>query len=211
MTTLRDLVRTGDRIHRVEGALSGTLGFVLGRLHEGASTVDAVREAQARGYTEPFPGEDLSGQDAGRKALILARAMGLTLEPTQVQVTPLVPAGLLRPQPLDRFFAGLASHGPTLEARVQSLVKEGRRLSYLAIVDAGLDHHASPSLRVGPVEIHGEHPAAGLNGSEALISLQTDRYHETPLIVRGPGAGNDVTAAGVLADILRIAASWKGG
>ena len=211
MTTLSDLVRTGDRVHRVEGALSGTLGFVLGRLHEGASLVNAVREAQARGYTEPFPGEDLSGQDAGRKALILARAMGLTLEPEQVQVTPLVPAGLLRAQPLDRFYAGLAAHGPSLEDRVRALASRGRRLSYLAVVDAGLEDGASPSLRVGPTEIDGAHPAAGLSGSEAFISLQTDRYHDTPLIVRGPGAGNDVTAAGVLADILRIAATWRGG
>ena len=94
---------------------------------------------------------------------------------------------------------------------MRALASRGRRLSYLAVVDAGLEDGASPSLRVGPTEIDGAHPAAGLSGSEAFISLQTDRYHDTPLIVRGPGAGNDVTAAGVLADILRIAATWRGG
>lgn len=211
LSTLADLVRTGDRVHQVEGALSGTLGFVVDALHQGISLADAVRQAQQRGFTEPFPGEDLSGTDAARKAIILARALGLSVEPDRVRLTPLVPENLLHPQPLDRFYAGLLAYGPSLEARVQRLLDANRRLRYLAVLEARPDDPEGPVLTVGPTEVAFDHPAAGLRGAEALISFRTDRYHDTPLVIRGPGAGNDVTAAGVFADVLRIASHLKGG
>jgi aspartokinase/homoserine dehydrogenase 1 len=217
LETLKNLVRTGDRVVRVEGSLSGTLGFLAQEVSRGAALDAAVRDARARGYTEPHPRDDLSGTDAARKALILARELGLSIELGDVAVEPFVPAALLAHDELEPFYAALAAYAPKLAAQVEGLAREGRVLRYLVQVELNPERAdraegalASAKLRVGPVGVPLDHPAARLRGSEALVAFTTQRYAEYPLLVQGAGAGGAVTAAGVLADVLAIAQGLRG-
>lgn len=204
--TLKDLVRTGDNVVRIEGAFSGTLGFLCERLAAGEPMSAAVRRARALGYTEPNPRDDLSGLDVARKALILARELGLRLDLRDVALEPLVPAAYLREDDPEKFLASLAELDAAMAARVQAAGRRGRLLRYLARIEPG---SAGPRVTVAPVEVDSDHPAAGLRGAEALVAFYTERYREYPLVVRGAGAGGDVTAAGVLADILRLSRALK--
>lgn len=198
---LRDLIASGDRLRRVEGVLSGTLGFLLHRLRGGQTFSAALREAFDLGLTEPDPREDLSGGDVGRKLLILARLAGYPLEPSEVEVEPLLPAGGPWSE-LD--LADFWRRLPELDAVFAAKLEEaaGRPLAYLARFDG-------KSARVGLEILAEDHPAATLKGTENLVVLTTDRYRDEPISVRGPGAGPDVTAAGVFADLLRAAAEWQ--
>jgi aspartokinase/homoserine dehydrogenase 1 len=206
LDTLAALVRTGDVVQRVEGCLSGTLGFLCEQLMAGVPLSAAVREARARGYTEPHPAEDLRGEDVRRKALILARELGLPLELEDVQVEPFVPAALLREggSPEELLLALEARDGQVAE-EVARHRKEGKVLRYLARVEPQAASRGEPVARVGPVAVGPEHPAAHLKGPEALVAFTTARHRELPLQVRGAGAGGAVTASGVLADVLRVA------
>ncbi len=194
--TLQDIVATGDAVHRIEGSLSGSLGFVCDQLNRGAPLDEAVREAMARGYTEPRPQEDLSGTDVARKALILARELGMRLDMADVDIVPLVPAALLEIDDPEEFVAALAAPGLLAPRTPNTLLR------YLAVVDPA----ARRPLQIGPVEVPSSHPAAGLAGPQALVASSTRRYAEHPLVVQGPGAGGEVTASGVLADVLAIGA-----
>jgi len=209
IAALADLVRTGDRIHRVEGAFSGSLGFITGEVMRGTPLSRAVRQARERGYTEPHPRDDLSGLDVARKALILARELGLTLELEQIQVHPLVHDDLLAEPDLERFFAGLAAYDDTFAASLAELHARGRVLRYLARIDLAPDT-GEFRVRVGPIDVAPDHPAATLRGAEAFVAFTTERYDEYPLVVRGAGAGGAVTAAGVLADVLKVAQTLRG-
>lgn len=204
--TLKSLVRTGDRIVRIEGSFSGTLGFLAGELSRGVPLSQAVRDARARGYTEPHPRDDLSGLDVARKALILARELGLALDLDQVTVEPFAPPEALEHADLERFFAALAGLDADVAARIDRMRRAGRVLRYLAVIDPA----ATPQVRVGPVEVEPDHPAARLRGTEAFVAFTTDRHRDYPLLVQGAGAGGAVTAAGVLTDILKIALSLRG-
>lgn len=201
VTTLHDLLRTGDVVHAIEGSLSGTLGYLCSEVMAGVAIGDAVRQARQRGYTEPQPQEDLAGVDVARKSLILARELGLQLDLADVVVTPFVPAELLAETDLDAFFAALDAYAPTLQQQVRELEARGERLRYLAtlrIDDAGAQ------LTVGPTAVGPRHPAYSLQGSQAFVAFTTRRYPTTPLVVLGAGAGGEVTASGVLADVLRV-------
>lgn len=199
LRTVDDLVSTGDRIRRIEGALSGTLGFLFVRLMEGARFSQALREAEARGFTEPDPREDLGGRDVARKLVILARVAGIPLEPGDVEIAPLLPNEPWVDGPLDAFWEGLPGVDGAFEAqRTKALAREAS-LCYLGRIENG-------AARVDLTEIAADHPCAGLGGSDNLIAVTTDRYADTPLVVRGPGAGPEVTAAGVFADVLRALA-----
>lgn len=204
--TLRDLVRTGDTVRRVEGSLSGTLGYLCNRLMAGAPLSAAVREARDRGYTEPHPGDDLTGLDVARKALILARELGLPCELADVQIEPLVPAEVLAQPDLEGFFAALAAQDGAMAARVADAKAAGLTLRYLATLEPG----AAQPLRVGPVAVPADHPATALQGAEAFVAFTTARYQPRPLLVQGAGAGGAVTAAGVLADVIRVANGVRG-
>ncbi|MCB1057861.1 MAG: bifunctional aspartate kinase/homoserine dehydrogenase I, partial [Acidobacteria bacterium] len=198
---LRDLIASGDRLLRVEGVLSGTLGFLLHRLRTGHRFSAALREAYDLGLTEPDPREDLSGGDVGRKLLILARLAGYPLEPADVHVEPLLPADAgWEKHELADFWHRVPELDPVFAARVEAAA--GRPLAYLARFDG-------ETARVGLEVIDGSHPAAALEGTENLVVLTTERYHHEPISVRGPGAGPDVTAAGVFADLLRAAGEWR--
>jgi aspartokinase/homoserine dehydrogenase 1 len=205
--TLKDLVRTGDVVRRIEGSFSGTLGYVCNELSAGVPIHEAVAEARRRGYTEPNPAEDLNGQDVARKALILARELGLDADLSDVVVEPLVPAELLQSRTADELLQRLADAAPAIAARIAALAAEGKQLRYLAriVLDDG-----APRIEVGPVGVDAAHPAARLVGTEAFVAFITERHAVYPLLVQGAGAGAQVTASGVLADVLGIARSARG-
>jgi len=205
--TLKNLVATGDVVERIDGSLSGTLGFLSQEVMAGTPLSVAVRTARDRGYTEPHPRDDLSGLDVARKALILARELGLQLELHDVAVEPFVDASLLAEDDPERFLRSLASHDEPFAAKVQRLAAAGRTLRYLVQIVPGA---GGRKVRVGPVAVDADHPAVPLRGAEALVAFTTARYRDYPLLVRGAGAGGDVTAAGVLADVLRLTQNVRG-
>jgi aspartokinase/homoserine dehydrogenase 1 len=202
--TLKNLVRTGDRVMLIEGSLSGTLGYLANELMAGVPLTAAVKKAKELGYTEPHPADDLSGLDAGRKALILARELGFEMSMSDVEVEPFVAADLLAERDVDAFFRALAKADAPMAERIATLKKEGRTLRYLARVEPG------QKLKVGPIGVPTDHPAAHLRGSEAFVAFTTERYASYPLIVQGAGAGGAVTAAGVLADVFALSQALRG-
>ncbi len=207
--TLKNIVRTGDRPLLVEGSFSGTIGYLVNEVMAGVPLSEATRKARADGYTEPNPQDDLAGTDVARKALILAREMGLPLELEDVKVEPLIPSELLEPMELEDFFAKLAKTDEAVASRAVSLRSKGMTLRYLARIEPSSERGA-PKVTVAPAEVEAEHPAFRLRGAEAFAAFTTERYNERPLIVQGAGAGGAVTAAGVLADVLKIAFTLRG-
>lgn len=193
----RALRRAGDVLHSAEGVLSGTLGFIFGRLREGGRLSQAVREAREAGYTEPHPRDDLTGADVGRKLLILLREWGV--EPERVEVEPLVPESPGEPPDAENFLRGLEEEDASWAARVEAARARGEVLAYVARFQDG-------AARVGVEALPADHPLAGLQGTENRVVLHTRFFQPTPLTISGPGAGVELTAGGVLADILEIAA-----
>jgi len=204
LSALSDLKASGDRIQRIQAVLSGSLSFIFQRLNHGAPFSTAVREARAAGYTEPHPAEDLKAQDSARKLLILLREAGIEWEPEQVQVKSLVPPELAAVEDAERFLAGLAAHDQAWTRQAEDARKQGLRLSCLAEFDG---HEA----RVGLVELPATDPFARLSAGENLVRIWTQRYQPVPLTIAGPGAGTEVTAAGVLTDIIKAVTGGKRG
>nr|WP_290665882.1 hypothetical protein [Ardenticatena sp.] len=197
MSTLRSMLDTGDTVLRVQGALSGTLGFVMSALEAGHSFSAAVREAHRLGYTEPDPRDDLNGMDVARKALILTRTIGLPLKMEALSVEPLYPesfASLSR----DEFLACLDELDAEMQARVDDAAAQGAVLRYVAEI-------SEAEVFVGVRAVPRESPLGALRGTDNLIAFTTTRYRERPLVVQGAGAGVEVTAAGVLADMFQLA------
>jgi aspartokinase/homoserine dehydrogenase 1 len=199
LSTLRDLVRSGDKVFRIEAVLSGTLSFIFNSMTEGRSFSDAVREAKQIGYTEPDPREDLSGLDVARKVLILARNAGLAFEISHITMHPLLPAEASS-WSLDEFMERLPHMNAHFEAQVTHAKERGQRLFFGALIDC-VERRAEIGLRAVPLS----HPFCALSGSDNIVAFSTRRYSPNPLVVKGPGAGAEVTAAGVFADIIRIA------
>jgi bifunctional aspartokinase / homoserine dehydrogenase 1 len=190
--TLKELVQTGDRIELITGAFSGTLGLLCTRLEEGAPLDVALREATAAGLTEPDPREDLSGRDVMRKALIIARTVGMRLEPGAVALSPLVPD---LDGPLE---VALSRHGEELSRRVAAEAARGHVLRFVASI-------SEARVEVGLAGVPLASPLGSLRGRDNMLVYRTARYRELPLVIRGPGAGAEVTAAGVLGDVLKVA------
>jgi len=210
--TLKDLVRTGDRVLLVEGSFSGTLGFLANEVMSGRPLSGATRSAFDAGFTEPNPKEDLSGMDVARKALILARELGMRIDLEGVAVEPFVPKRLLDgvTSPADLFDV-LAGYDDEMEAEMARLRNDGKLLRYMARIDMNpAPDHAGPAVTVGPVTVSTDHPSSLLSGTESFVAFTTERYRETPLIIQGAGAGGSVTAAGVLADVLKISMMLRG-
>ncbi len=198
--TLEMLIGAGDRLLRIDGALSGTLAFVVSRVEGGDRFSDAVAEAARRGLTEPDPVADLSGADVARKAVILGRVSGLAPE-SPVSLAGLVDpalAGLSRRDLLER----LTQYDAPMAARVADARSRGQVLRYLARVDTG-------GITVGLAEVPADSPFGLLRGTDNMIVFRTERYDEGPLVISGPGAGIEVTAMGVLGDLMRTAAERK--
>lgn len=194
---LQDLKDSGDKIYKVEGVLSGTLSYIFNSFTEDRKFSDVVYEAKQQGYTEPDPREDLNGMDVARKILILAREVGLPLELDQIKIEPLVPEQCLRADSVESFFALLEASNEVFEAKKKNAESNGRKLCYIATLEDG-------RAAVRLTEVDQYHPFYSLSGSDNIISYTTARYKERPLVVKGPGAGAEVTAAGVFADIISI-------
>jgi len=200
ITTLRDLIQTGDRVTRIEGVLSGTLSYVFNSYTGELGFSEVVRQAKALGYTEPDPRDDLAGTDVARKLVILGREMDLAMELDAVAVQSLVPEAL-RGADVEAFMTGLADFDAPMAAALEEARAAGEVLRYVGVIEA--DGRASASLRRYPLA----HPFARVGASDNILAFTTARYHTQPLIVQGPGAGPEVTAGGVFADLLRLASS----
>ena len=201
LRSLRELVAGGDRIHALEGVLSGSLAWLFDRFDGMRPFSGFVRAARAAGYTEPDPRIDLSGEDVRRKLLILARAAGLPLEAHHVQVDSLVPA-LLAAASMEDLDAQLPLLDAPLRARYQQAYRDGARLRFIGHFDADIhgDCRASVGLRALPTT----HPLCSGSGTDNRVAIRSCRYREQPLVIQGPGAGAEVTAAALLDDVLQI-------
>ncbi|RYE60133.1 MAG: hypothetical protein EOO82_03585, partial [Oxalobacteraceae bacterium] len=199
LDTIDKLTTAGDKVLEILGCFSGTLGYLMTELEDGTSFSSAVRQAFEKGYTEPDPRDDLSGMDVARKALILARSMGIAVELSDIALEPLFPAECSSDDP-QTFLNNLKILDDTFVDRMAKAVAKGSTLRYVARI--------SPTqVTVGVEEISKSDPLGRLRGTDNQVSIRTMRYNANPLIVTGPGAGSEVTAAGVLNDIITIATS----
>lgn len=202
--TLKDLVRTGDRVRLIECVLSGTLGFLANELQAGTPLSRAVAVARDRGFTEPDPREDLGGTDVARKAVVLARELGAPLEMADVELEPFVPGSVLEASSAEHIARDLARLDDELAAKVARAKARGEKLVYLARIESEASAGGERvRAAAGPVLVPIDHPAATLGGSSALVAFTTARYDKEPLVVRGSGAGGAVTASALLADVLK--------
>ncbi len=196
--TIRDLVLTGDRIHRIQAVLSGSLNYIFDRIgSDGIAFSVAVTEAREKGYTEPNPALDLSGKDVMRKILILTRETGLNLEMEDIQNQPFLPAGTLDDSHWPDLLKSLEKLDANFEEERKKIARENKRWRYMASL---IDGVVSTKLE----EIDETHPAYHLKGTDNMILMWTDRYENRPMVIAGAGAGPEVTASGVLADVISI-------
>ena len=205
LSTLHDLSVSGDVVQRIEGVLSGSLGFIFDAFDGSRPFSEVVAEAGERGFTEPDPRVDLSGKDVARKVVILAREAGFPLELADVRVEPFLSDAAFAAASVDDFFAALrAGDDAALAARVADAAGRGTKLK---VIGRFADGEASVGLR----EIDVESPFYALGGSDNMIVFATERYDERPLVIRGPGAGAAVTAAGVFAELITVGSlgSWE--
>jgi aspartokinase/homoserine dehydrogenase 1 len=197
ISTLRDLIDSGDTIHKIEGVLSGSLSYIFNTYDGSRSFAEVVREAKKKGFTEPDPRIDLSGKDVARKILILGRETNQPLETDQVTVDSFLPESARVAEGVEAFFAALEAESDYFERILRDAAESGAVLRMIATL---VDDTATVGLQaVGP-----ESPFYTLSGSDNMIAFTTDRYRDRPLVVRGPGAGAEVTAAGVFAEIIQI-------
>lgn len=197
LTTIQDLIESGDRFLKIEGVLSGSLSFIFNNFKGESSFSEIVKEARKRGYTEPDPREDLSGADVKRKILILGREIGLPLEADDVIVENLLPQDCLDAPDVEVFFKTLEENDAYFEKLLEDAQNEAKALRFIARLEDG-------EARVGLQRVDQNSPFYGLNGSDNMMVFTTERYKERPLVIRGPGAGAEVTAAGVFAEIIKI-------
>jgi aspartokinase/homoserine dehydrogenase 1 len=197
--TLRDLRETGDEIESIEGIFSGTLAYLF-NVYDGSVPFSAiVKDAKKLGYTEPDPRDDLSGLDVARKLIILAREMGLRLEMSDVKVSSLVPVDLAKGT-IDEFLDGLSAYDAGMQQRFEVAKAAGKVLRYVGRITA------RGEATVGLAELDRKHAFANIALTDNVVRFATSRYNKNALIVQGPGAGPDVTAGGVFADLLRLSA-----
>ncbi|CAL5214072.1 unnamed protein product [Lathyrus oleraceus] len=200
VSTLRGLLETGDKILQIEGIFSGTLSYIFNNFKDGRAFSEVVGEAKEAGFTEPDPRDDLSGTDVARKVIILARESGLKLELSNIPVESLVPEPLRVCASAQEFMQQLPKFDPEFAKKQEDAENAGEVLRYVGVVDV--------TNKKGFVELRRykkDHPFAQLSGSDNIIAFTTRRYKNQPLIVRGPGAGAQVTAGGIFSDILRLA------
>ena len=197
INTINDLINSGDKILKIEAVLSGTLNYIFNKISADIPFSETIRMAKEEGYSEPDPRIDLSGKDVIRKLVILAREAGYELEQEDVEEHLFIPEAFFKGS-LEEFWKKLPTLDADFEARRQVLEKEKKRWRFVACLNEG---KASVSL----CEVGNKHPFYGLEGSNNIILLTTERYKEYPMMIQGYGAGASVTAAGVFADIMSIA------
>ena len=201
ITTIQDLVRSGDTILKIEGVLSGTLSFIFGAFVDGVKFSEIVKEAKEKGFTEPDPRVDLSGKDVARKIVILAREIGLQMELDDVVIDPVLPENCSNAPDISAFFKELEASDDYFDGLRKKAAQEGKVLRMVAILENKQCH-------IGLQAVDDSSPFYSLQGGDNMIAITSKRYTPYPLVVRGPGAGADVTAAGVFAEIVKIG---KGG
>ncbi|RDA83565.1 hypothetical protein CP532_5340 [Ophiocordyceps camponoti-leonardi (nom. inval.)] len=206
ISTLRDLIDTGDKVTKIEGVFSGTMSFLFNSFAptegQGGDWSAEVNKAKALGYTEPDPRDDLNGLDVARKLTILARLVGLPIEsPTSFPVQSLIPHELESCSSGDEFLQKLPAFDSQMEETKVAAEKAGKVVRFVGSIDV-----AANRVKVGLAEFDRSHPIAALKGSDNIISFYTERYGSNPLIVQGAGAGGEVTAMGVTADLLKVVA-----
>ncbi|MEX1258448.1 MAG: bifunctional aspartate kinase/homoserine dehydrogenase I [Gemmatimonadota bacterium] len=193
--TVAEQRRSGDRIEVMEGVLSGTLTFLFDEVARGRPFSEAVKEAKERGISEPDPREDLGLMDVLRKLVILARTAGWELEPEDVRVEPILPAELLAAESVEAFMAGLPALDAEIAERSRAATEKGCRLATVGRVDAN-------GAEIRMVEVPLDRPAARIRGTENVLEIRSMRYSRHPMLIQGPGAGPNVTAAGLMSDLL---------
>lgn len=197
ITTLNDLINSGDQILKIEGVLSGSLSFIFNSYKEEIKFSDIVKDAKSRGFTEPDPRVDLNGIDVRRKLIILARETGLPLEAKDVEIENILPKKVRDAETVEQFFDELEKADAHFEKVRAKAAKENKALRMIASLENG-------RAQIGLQAVEANHPFYSLSGSDNMIVFTTERYKERPLVVRGPGAGAEVTAAGVFAEIISI-------
>jgi aspartokinase/homoserine dehydrogenase 1 len=197
ISTINDLIKSGDRILKLEAVVSGTLNYIFNTMSSEISFSRAIRMAMEEGYSEPDPRLDLSGTDVKRKLLILSRESGYRLEESDIEIRPFLPAALFEGS-LEAFWEGVQLLDMEYEQRRLKMEAGGLKWRYLATLENGKG-------KMGLEEVDSSHPVYPLEASNNIILITTDRYRELPLIIKGYGAGAEVTAAGVFADVIRVA------
>lgn len=195
--TLKNMVASGDKVHRIEAVLSGSLNFIFNNFNGSASFCEAVKEAGAQGFTEPDPKIDLSGVDVARKILILIRESGYEMEMADIENVPFLPQACLDTASAPDFFASLEAHETHFNDLYQQAESKGSRLKYVARFENG-------KASVGLLPVAKDHPFYHLEGKDNIVLFHTDRYDRQPLLIKGAGAGADVTASGIFADVIRV-------
>lgn len=203
LSTLKELIETGDEVTKIEGVFSGTMSFLFNSFMPvgggGGKFSAEVKNAKDLGYTEPDPRDDLNGLDVARKLTILARLAGLNVEsPTSFPVQSLIPSALESCSSGDEFMEKLPNHDDEMEKIKDDAAKEGKVLRFVGSIEV-----ASKSVKVGLEKFNADHPIAALKGSDNIINFYTKRYGDNPLIIQGAGAGGDVTAMGVTGDLIK--------
>jgi aspartokinase/homoserine dehydrogenase 1 len=194
--TIQDLLNVGDTIHKIEAVVSGTLSYIFNSFTGDRNFSEIVIEAHQKGYTEPDPRDDLDGMDMVRKLLILARESGVPLELEQVENQKFLPEDFFNVETVDEFIEELKTYDSQMEEKRKQAEQEGKTLQYIASLEDG---KAEIALKA----IDESHPFYQLTCNDNIIALTTRLYNETPMVIQGPGAGPEVTAAGVFTDILK--------
>ncbi|MDO6436553.1 bifunctional aspartate kinase/homoserine dehydrogenase I [Cyclobacterium sp. 1_MG-2023] len=197
ISTLQDLILSGDKVIKIEGVLSGSMNYIFSELSKGTPFSEVVTQAKEKGFTEPDPRDDLSGMDVARKILILGREAEQDLHFSDVSIQSMVPEDCQDIESVEAFLEKLKAHDPHFKSLVDEAKEKEETLRFMAVLENG-------KAEVGLKSVDKKHPFYSLEGSDNMILFTTERYHEFPMIIRGPGAGADVTAAGVFADIIRL-------
>ncbi|MEJ2614948.1 MAG: bifunctional aspartate kinase/homoserine dehydrogenase I [Ignavibacteriaceae bacterium] len=196
--TLKDLVSSGDEIQKIEGILSGTLSYIFNTFSKDKPFSEVVKLAKDKGYTEPDPREDLSGMDVARKLLILAREAGLMLELKDIKIEKILPVEVDKAKSVNDFFIKLKKYDKDFEHKREKAAAKGNLFRYIASLE-------NSKAKISMQEVNTDHPFYFLSGIDNVIAFTTKYNQERPVVVKGPGAGAEVTASGVFADIIRAA------
>lgn len=198
INTLNNLIVSGDELLKIEAVLSGTLSYIFNNFNSAIPFSKVVKQAKELGYTEPDPRDDLNGKDFARKLLILARDSGQKIEMKDIKIENILPQECIKAGTVDLFFKALEKNDEHFKQLALKAEKSNKALRMIGVFENG-----KASLRL--IAVDQQHPFYHLSGSDNIISFTTNRYRERPLVVKGPGAGADVTAAGVLADVIQVA------
>lgn len=197
ISTLDGMVRSGDKVQAIKAVISGSLSYIFNNYDPSKSFKELIVEAREKGYTEPDPRDDLSGQDIKRKIIILGRVAGLPIEGEDVSIQPILPQSCMDAPDIDGFFEALDQHDAHFRKMIEEAHSSGAKLRYVASL---VDGKAEINLE----QVTSESPFYNLASTDNMIVFYTDRYKERPLVIQGPGAGADVTAAGVFAELIQL-------